>query len=155
MKIIKVAVVAIIIILLLNSFGFLSKKNTIRVDEAVETVKTKINEMEYKDKPITDMSLKELSSNISSDITYLKEDVLTDDGIVLKGKGIVTTINPGDDIFLVAEVDPSEPEAIESIEKLLSNLTMRDIKIPEVMLNRDSFTVTLEKINGEYSIRYN
>lgn len=155
MKIIKVAVIAVIIILLLNSFGLLSKKNTIRVDEAVETVKTKINEMEYKDKPIIDMSLKELSSNISTDITYLKEDVLTEDGIVFKGKGIVTTINPTEDIFLVAEVDPSEPEAIESIEKLLSNLTMRDIKIPEVMLNRDSFTVTLEKINGEYSIRYN
>ena len=155
MKIIKVAIVAIIIILLLNSFGLLSKKNTIRVDEAVETVKTKISEMEYKDKPITEMSLKDLSTNISTDITYLKEDVLTDDGVVFKGKGIVTTINPTDDLFLVAEVDPSEPEAVESIEKLLSNLTMRDIKVPEVMLDRDSFTVTLIKIDGEYSIRYN
>lgn len=155
MKIIKVAIVAIIIILLLNSFGLLSKKNSIRVDEAVETVKTKISEMEYKDKPIIEMSLKELSSSISTDITYLKEDVLTDDGIVFKGKGIVTTINPGDDTFLVAKVDPSEPEAVESIEKLLSNLTMRDIKIPEIILGMDFFTVTLEKVNGEYSIRYN
>ena len=155
MKIIKVAVIGVIIILLLNSFGMLSKKNTIKVDEAVETIKTKISEMEYKDKPIKDMSLKELSTNISTDITYLKEDVLTDEGVVFKGKGLVTTINPGDDIFLVAEVDPSEPEAVESIEKLLSNLTMAEIKIPEVMLNRDSFTVTLERIDGEYSIRYN
>ena len=154
LKLIKVAVIGIIIILLLNSYGMLSKKNTIKVDEAVETVKTKINEMEYKDKPITDMTLKELSSNISTDITYLREDVLTEEGLVLSGKGLKTTINPTKDKILVAEVDSSEPEAIASIEKLLFNLTNQEMKIPPSVLEKDQFIVTVERIDGEHDISY-
>ena len=155
MKLIKLAAIVIVVILVLNSFGMLNDETSKKVDNVVKNVKTKINELEYKDKPLTDMSLKELSSNISSDINYLKEDMVTEDGLVLSGKGLIATINPTGDKVLVAEVDSSESQAIKSIEKLLFNLTKKKIQIPESMLEKGDFSVEVEKIDGEYNIRFN
>jgi len=154
MKLIRLAIIVIAVILILNYSGMLNEDVSVKVDNAVEDVKTKLNELEYKDKPIKDMTIEEISTNISSDIKYLKEDVITEDGIVLKGEGIKTTINPTGDIFLIAEVDSSESKAIESIEKLLFNLTKKEIKIPEAMLEKGNFTVIVEKIDGEYNIQF-
>ena len=100
------------------------------------------------------MSLKELSSNISSDINYLKEEVITKDGVKLAGKGLSVTINPTEDKIIVAQVDSSESKAIESIEKLLYNLTKKDIKVPEELLEKGNFTVVVEKVDGEYNVKF-
>lgn len=154
MKLIKAAIFVIIVILVLNAFGMLNPETSKKVDDALEVTKIKINEFKYKDKAITDMSLKELSSNISSDINYLKEDIITEDGIKLSNKGLSVIINPTKDKVLVAEVEPSESKAIESIEKLLYNLTKKDIKVPDELLEKGKFTVVVEKINGEYDVRF-
>lgn len=154
MKLIKIAVVVIIVILVLNAFGMLNPETSKKVDNAVNITKIKINDFKYKDKAITDMSLNELSSNISSDINYLKEDIITEDGIKLSNKGLTVIINPTKAKILVAEVDPSESKAIESIEKLLYNLTKKDIKVPNELLEKGKFTVVVEKIDGEYDIKF-
>lgn len=154
MKFIKVAVVVIIVVLVLNLFGMLNPETSKKVDNAVNITKVKINDFKYKDKAMTDMSLNELSSNISSDINYLKEEVITKDGIKLSNKGLAVIINPTNDKVLVADVDPSESKAIESIEKLLYNLTKKDIKVPDEFLEKGKFTVVVEKINGEYDIKF-
>jgi len=153
-KLIKVVMVAIVVILILNYSGMLNDDTSRKVDDAVEDVKTKINELEYKGKPLTDMTLKELSQNISGDVTHLKSEVISDDGLVLSGEGIKTTINPKGERVLIAEVDATNSKAVESIEKLLSNLTKQEIKIPENILEKGNFTVVVEKIDGKYNIRF-
>ncbi len=100
------------------------------------------------------MSLKELSSNISSDIKYLKEEVITDDGVKLSGKGLTVTINPKKDKILVAQVDATETKAVESIEKLLYDLTKKDIKIPDEFLKKTNLNIVVEKIDGEYNVKF-
>lgn len=154
MKLIKTAITVIIIILIFNALGMFNSETSKKVDDAVETTKNKINEFKYKDKPIVDMSLKELSSNISSDINYLKEEVITEDGVKLSGKGLSVIINPTKDKILTAKVDTTESKAVESIEKLIYNLTKKDIKIPEEFLEKSSFTVIVEKIDEEYDIKF-
>ena len=154
MKIIKIAIIVIIVILVLNSFGMLNPETSKKVDNAVKSTKVKVNDFKYKDKAMTDMSLNELSSNISSDINYLKEEVITKEGVKLSNKGLTVVINPTKDKVLVANVDPSESKAIESIEKLLFNLTKKDIKVPDEFLEKSKFTVVVEKINGEYDIKF-
>ncbi len=154
MKLIKMGLFVIVIILVLNAFGLLNSETSKKVDNAVEITKVKISEFKYKDKSITDMSLKELSSNISSDINYLKEEVITKDGVKLAGKGLSVTINPTEDKIIVAQVDSSESKAIESIEKLLYNLTKKDIKVPEELLEKGNFTVVVEKVDGEYNVKF-
>lgn len=155
MKLIKLGVTVIIIILIFNALGMFNHETSEKVDNAVEITKVKINEFKYKDKPLVDMSLKELSSNISSDINYLKEEVITEDGVKLSGKGLSVTMNPTKDKILIAEVDATESKAIESIEKLLYNLTKKEIKIPDEFLEKGSFTVVVEKIDGEYNVKFN
>jgi predicted transcriptional regulator len=54
----------------------------------------------------------------------------------------------------VAQVDSSESKAIESIENLLYNLTKKDIKVPEELLENSNFTVVVEKIDGEYNVKF-
>lgn len=154
LKLIRTAIIVIAVILVLNYTGMLNDEASQKVGNAVEEFKTKINELEYKDKPITDMSLKELSTNISSDIIYLKEEVITEEGVVLTGKGIKTTIDPTGEKVLVAEVDSTESEAVESIEKLLYSLTDKDIKIPKKVLDKGNFTIIVEKSNDEYNVRF-
>ena len=154
MKLIKAAVFIIIIVLVLNSLGMLNPETSKKVDNAVDITKVKINEFKYKDKSITDMTLKELSSNISSDINYLKDEVITDDGIKLSGKGLSVIMNPTKDRVLVAEVDTSETKAVESIEKLLNILTKKDIKLPKELLNKGDITIIVEKTDGEYNIKF-
>ena len=154
MKLIRLAILVIAVILVLNYTGMLNDKTSKKVDNAVEEIRTRLNKLEYKDKPLTDMTLKEISTNISADINYLKEDVITQDGLVLKGKGLKTTINPADDKVLVAEVDGTEAKAVESIEKLLSSLLKNDIKIPDEILERGNFTLVVEKVDGEYSVAF-
>lgn len=155
MKLIKLGVTVIIIILIFNALGMFNHETSEKVDNAVEITKVKINEFKYKDKPLVEMSLKELSSNISSDINYLKEEVITEDGVKLSGKGLSVTMNPAKDKILIAEVDATESKAIESIEKLLYNLTKKEIKIPDEFLEKGSFTVVVEKIDGEYNVKFN
>lgn len=155
MKLIKLGVTVIIIILIFNALGMFNHETSEKVDNAVEITKVKINEFKYKDKPLVEMSLKELSSNISSDINYLKEEVITEDGVKLSGKGLSVTMNPTKDKILIAEVDATESKAIESIEKLLYNLTKKEIKIPDEFLEKGSFTVVVEKIDGEYNVKFN
>lgn len=154
MKLVKTAVLVIIVILILNSFGMLSPETSKKVDNAVEITKVKINEFKYKGKPLTEMSLKELSSNIVSDITYLKEEVITDEGLRLSGKGITILVSPSNDRTFYAEVDASETKAVEAIEKLLSNLIKTEIKIPEDVLEKGDFVVMVEKIDGEYNVKF-
>lgn len=154
MKIIKIAIIVIIVILVLNSFGMLNPETSKKVDNAVKSTKVKVNDFKYKDKAMTDMSLNELSSNISSDINYLKEEVITKEGVKLSNKGLTVVINPTKDKILVAELDPTEAKAIESIEKLLYNLTKKDIKIPDELLDKGKITIVVEKINGEYDIKF-
>lgn len=155
MKLIKLGVTVIIIILIFNALGMFNHETSEKVDNAVEITKVKINEFKYKDKPLVDMSLKELSSNISSDINYLKEEVITEDGVKLSGKGLSVTMNPTKDRILMAEVDATESKAIESLEKLLYNLTNKEVKIPDEILEKGSFTVVVEKIDGEYNVKFN
>lgn len=154
MKLIKTVVFIIIIVLVLNFLGMLNPETSKKVDNAVEITKVKINEFKYKDKSITDMTLKELSSNISSDINYLKDEVITDDGIKLSGKGLSVIMNPTKDRVLFAEVDTSETKAVESIEKLLYILTKKDIKVPKELLDMGNITIVVEKIDGEYNIKF-
>lgn len=154
MKLIKLAIIVALVVLVLNYSGMLNEDTSIKVDKAVESIKTKINELEYKDKPLTDMTLKEISENISNDINYLKEDVITDDGLVLSGEGIKTTINPTGQKVLEANVDATNLKAVESIEKLLFTLTKQEIKIPNSILEKGNFTVIVEKIDGEYNISF-
>ncbi|WFA09962.1 hypothetical protein [Tissierella sp. Yu-01] len=154
MKLIKVGLIVISVILVLNFTGMLNDEASQKVNNVVDEFKTKINELEYKDKPITEMSLKELSTNISSDIIYLKEDVITDKGLVLTGKGIKTTINPTGKKVLIAEVDATESKAVESMEELLYSLTNKEIKIPEKILEKGNFTITVENINDEYNVSF-
>lgn len=155
MKIIKFAVIGIIFILIFNALGMFNPETSRKVDNAVEVSKVKISEFKYKDKAIVDMSLKELSSNISSDIKYLKEEVITDDGVKLSGKGLTVTINPKKDKILVAEVDATENKAVKSIEKLLYDLTKKDIKIPDEFLKKTNLAIVVEKIDGEYNVKFN
>lgn len=155
MKLIRTLFIIVAVILFLNYSGMLNDDASKKVDNIVEDLKTKINELEYKDKLLTDMTLKEISNNISADIKYLKEDVISDDGLILKGDGIKTTINPTAEIVLKAEVDATKVEAVESIEKLLYNLTKMDIKIPQEVLEKGNFTILVEKVDGEYSISFN
>lgn len=155
MKLIKLAVIGIIFILIFNALGMFNSETSEKVDNAVEKTKIKIKELKYKDKPLVEMSLKELSSNISSDINYLKEEVITEDGLKLTGQGLSVIINPTKDRILDAEVDATESKAVESIEKLLSNLIKKDIQIPDEVLDKSSFTVVVEKIDGEYNVKYN
>lgn len=154
MKLIKLGVTVIIIILIFNALGMFNNETSEKVDNAVEITKVKINEFKYKDKPLIDMSLKELSSNISSDINYLKEEVITEDGVKLSGKGLSVTMNPTKDKILTAEVDATESKAVESIEKLLYNLIKKEIKIPDEFLKKGSFKVVVEKIDGEYNVKF-
>lgn len=154
MKLIKIVVFIIIIVLVLNFLGMLNPETSKKVDNAVEITKVKINEIQYKDKSITDMTLNELSSNISSDINYLKDEVITDDGIKLSGKGLSVIMNPTKDRVLVAEVDTSESKAVESIENLLYILTKKDIKVPKELLDMGNITIVVEKIDGEYNIKF-
>lgn len=154
MKLIKTVVFIIIIVLVLNFLGMLNPETSKKVDNAVEITKVKINEIKYKDKSITDMTLNELSSNISSDINYLKDEVITDDGIKLSGKGLSVIMNPTKDRVLVAEVDTSESKAVESIENLLYILTKKDIKVPKELLDMGNITIVVEKIDGEYNIKF-
>ncbi|MBU5255415.1 hypothetical protein [Tissierella praeacuta] len=154
MKIIKTAIVVVIIVLIFNALGMFNAETSQKVDNAVEMGKIKIGEFKYKDKPIVDMSLKELSSNISSDIKYLKEEVITDDGVKLSGKGLTVTINPKKDKILVAQVDATETKAVESIEKLLYDLTKKDIKIPDEFLKKTNLNIVVEKIDGEYNVKF-
>lgn len=154
MKLIKLGVTLIVIILIFNALGMFNAETSKKVDDAIDVTKVKISEFKYKDKPIVDMSLKELSSNISSDINYLKEEVITEDGVKLSGKGLSITMNPKKDIILIAEVDATETKAVESLEKLLYNLTKKEIKIPDEFLEKGSFTATVEKIDGEYNVKF-
>lgn len=154
MKLIKLAIIVALVILVLNYSGMLNENASIKVDKAVENIKTKINELEYKDKALTDMTLKEISENISYDINHFKEDVITDDGLVLSGEGIKTTINPSRPRVLVSDVDATNLKAVESIEKLLFTLTKQEIKIPNSILEKGNFTVIVEKIDGEYNISF-
>ncbi|MDR7855787.1 hypothetical protein [Tissierella sp.] len=153
-KLVKLAVLVIIIILILNSLGMLNLETSKKVDEAVETTKIKISELKYKDTPITEMSLKELSSNISSDITYLKENVITEDGLKLSGKGLDVMINPTKERILSAQVDTAESKSVETIEKLLYNLTKKEIKVPDELLEKGNFSVVVDKIDGEFSVKF-
>ncbi len=154
MKLIKLAIIVALVILVLNYSGMLNENASIKVDKAVENIKTKINELEYKDKALTDMTLKEISENISYDINHFKEDVITEDGLLLTGEGIKTTINPSGPRVLVSDVDATNLKAVESIEKLLFTLTKQEIKIPNSILEKGSFTVIVEKIDGEYNISF-
>lgn len=154
MKLIKSIVFVIIIILVLNYLGMLNPETSKKVDNAVEITKVKINEFKYKGKNLTDMSLKELSSNIISDINHFKEEVITDDGVKLSGKGLTVVLSPTKDRILYGEVDPSDPKAVESIEKLLYNLTKKDIKVPKALLEKGNFTVVVEKNNGDYNVKF-
>lgn len=154
LKLIKIVLIVIVVVLVLNFTGMLSDEASQKVNNAVEEFKTKINELEYKDKPITEMSLKELSTNISSDIIYLKEDVITDKGLVLSGKGVKTTINPTEEKVLVAEVDATESKAVESMEQLLYSLTGKDINIPKNILEKGNFTIIVENIDDEYNVTF-
>ncbi|WP_353095079.1 hypothetical protein [Tissierella praeacuta] len=155
MKIIKFAVIGVIFILIFNALGMFNPETSRKVDNAVEVSKVKISEFKYKDKSIADMSLKELSSNISSDIKYLKEEVITDDGVKLSGKGLTVTINPKKDKILVAEVDATESKAVKSIEDLLYDLTKKDIKIPDEFLKKTNLAIVVEKTDGEYNVKFN
>ena len=155
MKFVKFILIGIIFILIFNALGMFNPETSKKVDNAVETVKIKIGEFKYKDKPLIDMSLKELSSNISSDINYLKEEVITEEGVKLSGKGLSVIINPTKDIILNAKVDATESKAVESIEKLLYNLVKKEIKVPDEFLEKSSFTVIVEKIDGEYNVKFN
>lgn len=154
MKLIKLAIIVALVILVLNYSGILNENASIKVDKAVENIKTKINELEYKDKALTDMTLKEISENISYDINHFKEDVITEDGLLLTGEGIKTTINPSRPRVLVSDVDATNLKAVESIEKLLFTLTKQEIKIPNSILEKGNFTVIVEKIDGEYNISF-
>ncbi len=154
MKLIKFGITVIIIILIFNVLGMFNAETSKKVDDAIDITKVKISEFKYKDKSIVDMSLKELSSNISSDINYLKEEIITEDRIKLSGKGLSITMSPKKDIILIAEVDTSESKAVESLEKLLYSLMKKDIKIPEEILEKSSFTVMIEKIDGEYNVKF-
>jgi hypothetical protein len=155
MKLVKFILIGIIFILIFNALGMFNPETSEKVDNAVETVKIKISEFKYKDKPLIDMSLKELSSNISSDINYLKEEIITEEGVKLSGKGLSVIINPTKDIILNAKVDATESKAVESIEKLLYNLVKKEIKVPDEFLEKSSFTVIVEKIDGEYNVKFN
>lgn len=154
MKLIKTALIVIAVILVLNYSGMLNDKASQKVDNAVDEFKTKINELQYKDRPITDMSLKEISTSISSDIKYFKEEVITEEGLVISGKGIKTTINPSAERVLIAEVDATESQAVESLEKLLYTLTSKNIKIPDEILEKGNFSIIVEKIDDEYNVRF-
>lgn len=154
MKIIKFIVIGVVFILIFNALGMFNTETSEKIDNAVEISKIKISELKYKDKAIVDMSLKELSSAISSDISHLKEEMITEDELKLSGKGLSIKANPRDKVFLEAEVDATESKAVESIEKLLSNIVKKDIKIPEKILEKNSFTVVVEKIDGEYNIEF-
>ncbi len=153
MKLIKFILIGIIFILIFNALGMFNSETSKKVDNAVEITKIKISEFKYKDKPLIDMSLKELASNISSDINYLKEEVITDEGVKLSGKGLSVIINPTKDTILTGKVDATESKAVESLEKLLYNLTKKDIKIPDEFLDKSSFNVAVEKIDGEYNLK--
>ncbi|WP_406242878.1 hypothetical protein ACF3M2_02765 [Tissierella carlieri] len=153
MKLIKFILIGIIFILIFNALGMFNPETSKKVDNAVEITKIKINEFKYKDKPLIDMSLKELASNISSDINYLKEEVITDEGVKLSGKGLSVIINPTKDTILTGKVDATESKAVESLEKLLYNLTKKDIKIPDEFLDKSNFNVAVEKIDGEYNLK--
>lgn len=153
MKLIKFILIGIIFILIFNALGMFNPETSKKVDNAVEITKIKISEFKYKDKPLIDMSLKELASNISSDINYLKEEVITDEGVKLSGKGLSVIINPTKDTILTGKVDATESKAVESLEKLLYNLTKKDIKIPDEFLDKSSFNVAVEKIDGEYNLK--
>ncbi|WMM24494.1 hypothetical protein RBU61_16405 [Tissierella sp. MB52-C2] len=155
MKLVKFILIGIIFILIFNALGMFNPETSEKVDNAVETVKIKISEFKYKDKPLIDMSLKELSSNISSDINYLKEEIITEEGVKLSGKGLSVIINPTKDIILNAKVDATESKAVESIEKLLYNLVKKEIKVPDEFLEKSSFTVIVEKTDGEYNVKFN
>lgn len=152
MKLIKSAIIIILAALLFNEMGLFKPEVSEKIDKTVENTKEKINEIKYKDKNLTDMSLKELSGHITKDITDLKEDIITENGVKFKSKGLSVNITPKEDIILQAKVSPKEGKSVELIEKLISNLIKKDFKVPEKHLDKTNFTIKIEKIKDEYKI---
>lgn len=154
MKLIKLAILVVIIILIFNWLGLFNTETSEKVNNAVDMSIGKINELKYKGENITEMSLKDLSANILSDINYIKDSTITKEGIKLTNKGFSAIISPTKDEVVKATIDPANSEAVASIEKLLSNVTNKDIKIPEKMLEEKEIEIVVVKEDGEYKVRF-
>ena len=154
MRLIKLAIIVVLIALVFNWLGFFNSETSEKIDSAVDITIDKINSLKYKGENLTDMSLKDLSTNILSDINYIKDSAITEDGISFWNKGFSATINPDKEEVLKASIDTTNADAVASIEKLLSNVTNEDIKLPDKVLNEKEIEVVLEKDNGQFKVKF-
>lgn len=154
MKIIKLAIFVVLVIVVLNYFGLLNPDFSQKVDTAVETTLDKVNNIEYKGKKLTDMTLKEIAANVKSDIEYITEEVVTEDGIKLSGKNLKVLVTPTQPILLQAELDAADTGAVESVEKLIKDFTGLDYKIPEETKAKGNLHMYVEKTDGEFAVKF-
>lgn len=154
MKLIKLAVIVIIVVLVLNFFGMLNPETSKKVDDAVSTTITKINNIEYKGNKLTEMSLKDISSNLTKDITYLKEEIETNEGVKLKGENLEVHITPTKDRVITAKLDASDTKAVESIEKIIKEFTGKSYKIPKEQKELGKINLYLQKTEDGYEVKF-
>ncbi len=153
MKLIKAIIFVIVVVVALNYLGLLEPDFGKKVDKAVEGAIEKVNNIEYKGKKLTEMSIKEIADNVTSDINYLKEEVVTEDGIKLGNKGLKVELTPNKDRVLLATVDTTNSEAVKALEELVTNLTGKEYKIPAEKLGLDELKLVVEKVDGSYQVK--
>jgi len=137
----------------MNWLGFLNPDVSQKVDRATEKTVEKLSEIEYKGKPVEDMTLSELAGNIKTDIKELDNVKITKEGVKFHGGSLEGEINLKKEDLMVIRLDTKNKDDVKTAEKLITNILAKKYELNEDEIKEGKVEIKIVNKDNELSVK--